>query len=330
MHALAVEVQQYLHETIGVSAGNLRPRPEQGNLPYFLHDTFDFWELDLLGHPILLAIDRHPGQVTIGEIRARLDKVQAFAMVPAVYVTNALASFERKRLIEQKISFIVPGNQLYLPELGIDLREYFRQRHKPAQASISPSAQALLITALLRPAWEVEWQPSAIISMLGYTAMTRSRAVKELTAAGLVETSKVGRSNILKFAYSPQETWERARPMLRSPIKRIFWAAPPDAFPELEKRVAGMSAIARHSMLSEPSRPVYAVSQATWNSFWPRVEELPEPMPNTYEWQVWHYSPALQANSDTVDLYSLILSLQDNQDERVQIALDELTGQLPW
>jgi hypothetical protein len=31
-------------------------------------------------------------------------------------------------LIEQKVSFIVPGNQLYLPDLGLDLREYFRQR----------------------------------------------------------------------------------------------------------------------------------------------------------------------------------------------------------
>jgi hypothetical protein len=31
-----------------------------------------------------------------------------------------LASYERKRLIEQNVPFIVPGNQLYLPDLGID------------------------------------------------------------------------------------------------------------------------------------------------------------------------------------------------------------------
>ncbi len=30
--------------------------------------------------------------------------------------------------IAQKVPFIVPGNQLYLPDLGLDLREYFRQR----------------------------------------------------------------------------------------------------------------------------------------------------------------------------------------------------------
>lgn len=77
---------------------------------------------------------------------------------PTIYVTDALASYERKRLIEQKVPFIVPGNQLYLPELGIDLREYFRQRAGSAESPLSPSAQALLITALLRPQWEPEWR----------------------------------------------------------------------------------------------------------------------------------------------------------------------------
>jgi hypothetical protein len=35
-------------------------------------------------------------------------------------------------------------------------------------------------------------------------------------------------------------------------------------------------------------------------------------------------------DSDTVDPLSLTLSLQDNQDERVQRALDELKGRFPW
>ena len=35
-------------------------------------------------------------------------------------------------------------------------------------------------------------------------------------------------------------------------------------------------------------------------------------------------------DSDTVDPLSLTLSLQGNQDERVQLALDELKGRFPW
>jgi hypothetical protein len=61
-----------------------------------------------------------------------------------------------------KIPFIVPGNQLYLPDLGLDLREYFRQRSPTAQSALSPSAQAMLITALLHQPWQAEWQPSTV------------------------------------------------------------------------------------------------------------------------------------------------------------------------
>ena len=59
-------------------------------------------------------------------------------------------------------------------------------------------------------------------------------------------------------------------------------------------------------------------------------ETLPEPLPGACEWELWHYSPALVRDSDTVDPLSLTLSLQGNQDERVQLALDELKGRFPW
>ena len=35
-------------------------------------------------------------------------------------------------------------------------------------------------------------------------------------------------------------------------------------------------------------------------------------------------------DATTVDPLSLTLSLQENADDRVQLALDELKGQLPW
>ena len=59
-------------------------------------------------------------------------------------------------------------------------------------------------------------------------------------------------------------------------------------------------------------------------------ETLPEPLPGACEWELWHYSPAIVPDSDTVDPLSLTLSLQGNQDERVQLALDELKGRFPW
>ena len=329
MLPLASQAQNYLHETLGISTSEHGLWAGQDALPYFLRDAFDFQQFNILGQTVLLALERNPDKASIGDIRNRLDKLQSIAAQPVVYVTGALASYERKRLITQKVPFIVPGNQLYLPDLGLDLREHFRQRPSSADVPLSPSAQAMLITALLRPEWDTEWHPAKTAASLGYTPMTLSRAVRELVAAGLAQAHKAGRSQYLSMAYSARETWEQALPLLRNPVQRTVWTSA-QARTEVPVRVAGLSALARFSMLTEPRLPVFAVSRTVWQALKVDIVEVPEDMPGTSEWQLWNYTPTLQPDSDTVDPLSLMLSLRDSTDERIQSALDALKEELPW
>jgi DNA-binding transcriptional ArsR family regulator len=309
----------------------MKPWARANQLPYFLRDAFQFSELELLGQPIVLAMARATAKQSLSEVRTWLGKVEALAGQRAIYVTDALASYDRRRLIEQKVPFIVPGNQLYLPDLGLDLREYFRQRAPATEAALSPSAQAMLITALLRQPWQSEWQPSKVAAALGYTPMTLSRAVKELTAAGLATAYTVGRSRWLRMEHPPAQAWEHAKPALRTPVKRTVWVAAHGIVARRPSRIAGLSALARYSMLTEPKWPVYALTAADWKAATDAgVRELPEPETGAQEWQLWSYSPALMPDATTVDPLSLTLSLQENADERIQLALDELEGQLPW
>lgn len=328
---LATAVRRYLHEVLGLSVPDIRPWARADDLPYFLRDTFEFGELELLGHPVVLAMGRAEPKQSLSEVRTWLDKVQALAGQPTVYVTEALASYERRRLIEQKVPFIVPGNQLYLPHFGLDLREYFRQRSRAREAPLSPSAQAMLIAALLHQPWQAEWQPSKVAVALGYTPMTLSRVVKELTATGLATVHTVDRTRWLRMQQPAQQTWEQALPVLRSPVKRTVWALPEHLAANRARRLAGLSALACYSMLTEPKWPVHAVTIAQWKEATSAgVRELPEPIAGAQEWQLWTYSPALLPDLTTVDPLSLTLSLQDSVDDRIQIALDELKGQLPW
>jgi len=328
---LATAVRRYLHEVLGLSVPDIRPWARADELPYFLRDTFEFGELELLGHPVVLAMRRTGQRQSLSEVRTWLDKVQELAGQRAVYVTEALASYERRRLIEQKVPFIVPGNQLYLPDLGLDLREYFRQRAPAATTAMSPSAQAMLIAALLHQPWQAEWQPSKVAAALGYTPMTLSRVVKELTATGLATVHTLDRSRWLRMQQPAQQTWEQALPVLRSPVKRTVWVLPEGLASDGPGRLAGQSALARYSMLAEPKWPVYAVTTAQWKEATSAgARELPEPIAGAQEWQLWTYSPALLPDIVTVDPLSLTLSLQDSVDDRIQIALDELKGHLPW
>lgn len=324
-------IQQYLHDSLGLTA-KIRPWPGAAKLPYFLQDTFDTRELTLLGHPVLLANHRAGRNEGLAEVKAQLKKLRSIASLPVIYVTDALASYERKRLVEQQVPFLVPGNQLYLPDLGIDLREYFRQIQQQAPATaLSPATQALLIAALLHKPWRTEWKPAEIVANLGYTPMTLSRAVRELTVTGIVKLERRGRERHLITDRSPKEVWEQAKPLLRSPVKRAVWVTSTIKWMPPKIRFAGMSALAQLSLLAEPSVPVYAVSAAQWKAAMKAgVEELMEPREGCCEWQLWNYSPELLANRQTVDPLSLTLSLQHETDERVQLALDELRKQFPW
>lgn len=331
MSTLHTAVLRHIRDVLGIEAPGVQPWARSNELPYFLRDAFQFGEVTLLGQPVVLAMGQAGAKQSLSEVRTRLAKVKAVAHQPVVYVTDALASYDRRRLIEHKVPFIVPGNQLYLPDLGLDLREYFRQRAPAVAAALSPSAQAMLIAALLRQPWQPEWQPSELAVALGYTPMTLSRAVKELTATGLATAHTVGRTRWLRMVHSPEQTWAHAKPVLRSPVKRRVWVDGQGFAMQHPHRVAGLSALAQLSMLAEPKWPVHALTAADWKAAADAgVQTLPEPEPGAQLWQVWSYSPALIPNANTVDPLSLMLSLQTDADERVQLALDELKGQLPW
>jgi hypothetical protein len=325
-----VDVRAYLQHTLGID-------PQVGlwegasKLPYFLQDAYELRELRLLDHPILLAIYRRKATPALTEIRRHLDKLKELAGRPVVFVTDALASYERKRLVEQKVPFIVPGNQLYLPDLGIDLREYFRRREEAPGAALSPATQALLITALLRRPWSVDWRPAETLAQLGYTAMTLSRAVKELTEANIATICHEGRTRWLRLDRSPAEIWEQVKPLLRSPVNRTAWAHSTPSLRKQRTPMAGLSALASYSMLAEPPIPTYAVSSVQWRTaVRAGIEVLPEALPGACQWQVWSYTPVLLPGSKTVDPLSLTLSLQEEADERIQLALDELKEHFPW
>ena len=325
----------YLQETLGIQPAT-RPWPGTAKLPYYLQDEFEIHELKAADRSILLAVSRQKKHQTPSALRERLEKLKTLASRPVVYVIGALASYERKRLIEQKVPFIVPGNQLYLPDLGIDLREYFRQPQKESVNAFSPATQALLLRALLSKSTQREWNPAAMAHEVGYTAMTASRAVNELTATGVARLDQRGRARWLLMDRTPAEIWELIRPRLRTPIKRQFWAHTPTGSDHKDAPLAGLSALAYYTQLADPATPVYALA-AEWlrSPGFKNVKEIPEPVPGGCQLQVWSYSPILEVGAKNhdkwaVDPLSLSLSFQGNTDERIDLALEELKEQFPW
>lgn len=327
MKDLLVKLERYLYETLGATV-SFEPWEGQRRMPLFLQERYRLFKAHLLGRACLFMIDKGHTEESPATIRKHIGLVEGKWHELIIYARERIAAYNRKRLIEQKVSFVVPGNQMYLSNLGIDLRERF-PKHRTSRSTFRPSAQVVLIHMLLREDTHVS--PTALAPKLGYSVMTMSRALDELEDAGLGESPPLGRERYLHLTQPKSEIWKKAQPFLRSPVKSCHPI-------EMARRRnlpgprAGLSALANYSMLAEPRNAIVALSREDWKSlqFQDAVTEATEDEPNGLSVEVWSYPPTLFASDGLVDRFSLYLSLREAKDERVEAALDQMMRGVAW
>ena len=327
MQTVLHELERYLHDALGVSV-KTTPWSGVGQLPPVLRERYRFAKAELLGLRALLVIDANPEEQSPATVRKHLDMLQSKQPAELIYVRARVTAYNRKRLIEQKVPFIVPGNQMYLPMLAIDLREHFRRIREEAP-TFSPSTQVVVLHAMLRDAGQV-LIPSEMAPLLGYSAMTMTRAFDELETAKLAEVTVRGRERCLRFIGDRREIWEKAQPFLRNPVsKRLFIRRIHGAEGATH---AGLTALAHYSMLAPPAYTTYALSREEWKTLRQqhKIIEVPVQDPDVSEIEVWWYSPARFAEHGMVDQLSLYLSLKADHDERTETALEEMMEKIEW
>ncbi|MCK4548755.1 MAG: hypothetical protein KAU49_01250 [Candidatus Krumholzibacteria bacterium] len=321
-------LRRYLHETLGI---DIHPAgwDEDMLLPVFLRDLYTFSKVRLMATLCLLMLDNEEQEQSPATVRKHMDLIKTRWDGDVVYVRARVTAYNRKRLIERKLPFIVPGNQMYLPMLGIDLREHFKKLRTETHR-FNPSTQALVIHVLLRGTAKRIYTPAEMAGLLGYSAMTMTRAFDELESSNVGEIFLEGRERYLRFSDPEKEIWAEARTLLRSPVKKRIYINPENV--KLAGPRAGLTALADYTMLAEPSIPAIALRREDWKSLRQRhqVEEFPSREPGALELEIWSYAPSLFAEGGVVDRLSLYLSLKENKDERVEAALEEMMEGLNW
>lgn len=290
-------------------------------LPYYLLDAFEFHLARVIDQEVVFIAPK-PGAGTEEDVVRMLAAIHARIKQIPIYVVDGMDALTRRRLIQAGMNFVVPGNQLFAPHLAVDLRERMRGLHDSRATRLSPATQAMLISVLLRG--EERFNASSLAEELGYTPMTASRAGKELEHWQLVNVERFGRARVLHLVDSPRDVWQRARQYLASPVMRVIPLSGHEWLDKSLVRLAGETALSFHTMITGPVLPVYAIDQLNWRATREsdqagKLEVQPE-----LELQIWSYSTRLGKEGRTVDPLSLILSLQDASDPRVEIAVEEL------
>jgi hypothetical protein len=325
---------KYLHDTLNVDVA-LEPWVEERALPLFLRDDYRFYRAVVKGSEFLLMVESGAGNTTPANLRKQLDQVRRHWPGAVVYVCDQVSSYVRKRLIEAGIQFIVPGNQLFLPDLAIDLREFFRQKQKRTHR-FSPATQVLILYWMFNQGSLAigETTPTEMAPVLGYTKMTMARAFKEIDL--VLEEARAADQGIhaKTGAMKGRELWERLQPYWRNPISHRRYLPKVYLAPNASLR-AGLTALADYTMLSAPDQETYAMSQRDWKKLMdqPGVQVVDQPDAQAVQIEVWTYSPQILAANGlkgAVDPLSLYLSLRSSLDERIQIALEELLGGVKW
>ena len=324
-NGLEARLTRHFREVLSIGL-DLKRWPGETSLPAFLRETYAFTAATVLGVPCLFLLDQAVHPTTPATIRKHIFEVQKRWDGEVLYVTAGIDSARRKQLIDQKVPFVVPGNQVYLPMLGIDLREHFKSV-RGAGESLSPAAQAAILHILQHPDKGAR-SPQDMAECLGYAAMSMSRAFDELESAGLGRGSSAGKRRLLEVAGAKGDLWERALPLLRSPVTESM-TVPKDL---LDGPAAGLTALALYASIAEPRMPVIAVSAIAWRPIRNRlVHEQPgETDAPQVEVEAWTYPPRAVLDGPVVDRLSLFLSLRGTTDERVEAALGELLAGMKW
>tara|TARA_R110000868_G_scaffold125077_2_gene330629 strand:+ start:63534 stop:64553 length:1020 start_codon:yes stop_codon:yes gene_type:complete len=300
------------------------------SLPLYLQAGYSYQCARLDGQICLLMLAQEVEQEdSATRLKKHIGVVAKQFKGPVIYVVQETTSYNRKRLIGQRIAFAVPGKQLYLPFLGTDLRENFGRSDtlKDKASKLGAVAQQIVLLKLY-DRWDTQQAALAIAERLAVSKMTVSRAYGELVAVGLARLEVVGRIKRLLFTAEHRELWQLAQPFLTSPIKKRVWIDEHDYQQHAAqlRQLAGESALAELGLLMMPKNKTVVVSFRDWGRL-KKLMAIHEQVRRNDQGvavELWKYDPAVLSARGTVDGLSLYLSLAVETDDRVVIAREEL------
>ncbi len=318
------ELNKYFKDVLGIEFDiKAIPRDRLKKLPVYLKNEYNLYQVSFYGRNLIFV--KVKGDFTTESLRKHLNIIKNKFNQNTVAIIKQLEAYKRLRLIEKKIPFVVPDKQMFMPDLLIDLKEFSTAPQELPKA-MTPATQLLLLYHLQVESLE-GINLKNIADKLYYDSATITRSVKYLNAMNLCSIQGT-KDKLLRFDMDKKELWKKTETLMSNPIQKSMYYAGWTIDKSLLK--SNNNALAHYSNLNDDIVEYYAVR----TGYQKNMEGANFVRTARFEGNVcieeWKYNPNLLSKNEFVDPLSLYLCFRDNQDERVEMALEQIINNIKW
>ena len=286
----------------------------QNSLPVYIAASYNF-RTAYIGNKRCIMVTPLEELATLPALKKQIAKIQQVDNVPVIFELTTVSIYRRKSLIENNIPFIT-NKQVFLPFMGTMLTDEKESKKLPDKFVYS--TQQLFLFYLYSNKKRLYISEAG--KLLPFTAMTLTRAVKQLEATDLFFIAKDGVNKFIESKYSRLELLKKAKVYLSTPVRKAGYI---NKIQVTDKMVfAGETALSERTMLNPNRIITYAISEKEYDKTL-LTEELINP-DEQVRLELWAYDPQKFSDNDNADDISIILSLWDTDDERIEEAVEEL------
>ena len=327
------ELKKYFQQILGVQLEIQELESEQLNkLPFVFKSNFKFYSTTFRNHQLILLELNKEDTFNANQLRKQVVEIQKKIEKRIIIVTDNITTINRKRLIENRISFIIPGKQMFMSELLIDLQDFEKDKAFKKSVLLLPSAQLILLYQILHKEDNLsQYTFKELAEKFEYTQMGITKAIENLKRLAIVKVEGTKEKNII-FEKDILKIWKDSERFLINPIfKTVYIDEKPKGLLK-----SNTTALEEYTDMNPSSIEYFALEKKQFYELEKNNQLVNLNSENgNYALEVWKYNPELLTKGITkknnVDPLSLYLSLKDGFiDELTDMALDQIIEKYVW
>ena len=288
--------------------------------------TYKFYDGEFHGMPLLFAEPK--GKVATPRcLSVTANNLTSLLQLPIVFLLPACPAYERQRLIDKDVYFVVSEKYVHLPMLLANERV---RKTKQAK-TLTPVAQYLLLYHL--QIGSIEGMAARDIEdKIPYSYASITLGLTCLEDLGLCKkVAEASKRKVIHFDMKGMNLWEQAQPFLVNPVEERIYCdglLSDDSFPE-----CGINALAHYTRLNtDPERTIMMSVKQLRNFKSSEALVRPNEFDGNIIIEAWKYPPvtATGVKAEWVDKLSLAISLREDEDPRVEGEVERLINETEW